>query len=56
MFVLNCVLGAGTETGQLVVAPARPTANKGASAKSEVVTLPGPWVHFAPSLTRVAKL
>jgi hypothetical protein len=42
MFVLNCVLGAGTKIGQLVVAPARPPVDKGASAKSGVVTSRGP--------------
>jgi hypothetical protein len=40
MFVLTYVLGVGTETGQLVVAPVRPPADKGALAKSGAVTSP----------------
>jgi hypothetical protein len=46
MFVLTYVLGAGTETRQLVVAPVRPPVDTGASAKGVAVTSPDPWAHF----------
>jgi hypothetical protein len=46
MFVPTCVSGAGTKTGQLVVAPARSSADKGALAKSGAMTSPDPWAHF----------
>ena len=46
MFMLTCGSVAGTETGQLVVALARPPADTGASAKGMVVTSSDPWAHF----------
>jgi hypothetical protein len=46
MFVLTCVSGAGTKTGQLVVAPVRPPANTRASEKGVSVTSLDPWVQF----------
>ena len=46
MFVLTCVSGAGTKTGQLVVAPVRPPANTRASEKGVSVTSSDPWVQF----------
>jgi hypothetical protein len=44
--MLTCVSSVGTETGRLVVAPARPFADTGASAKGVVVASLDPWVHF----------
>jgi hypothetical protein len=38
--------GIGTKIGQLVVALARLSADKGASAKSGAVSSPDPWAHF----------
>ena len=46
MFMLTCGSVAGTETGQLVVALARPPADTWASMKGVVVTSSDPWVHF----------
>ena len=46
MFVLTCDSGVGTETGQLVVAPARPPADTGASARDAAGTSPDPWTQF----------
>jgi hypothetical protein len=44
--MLTCDFGVGTETGQVVVAPARPLANTGALAKGAVLTSLDPWAHF----------
>jgi hypothetical protein len=44
--VLTCFLGAGIETEQLVVAPVRLLADKGASTKSDTMTSRDPWAHF----------
>jgi hypothetical protein len=52
MFVPTCVSGAGTKPGQLVVAPARPSADKGALAKSGAMTSPDPWAHFCAIANR----
>jgi hypothetical protein len=42
----TCISGAETKTGSLVVAPARPLVDTGASAKGMVVTSPNPWATF----------
>jgi hypothetical protein len=43
--MLTCDYGVGTETGQLVVAPARPPDTR-ASAKGVAGTSLDPWVQF----------
>jgi hypothetical protein len=44
--MLTCVSGVGAEIEQLVVAPARPHTDIGASANGADVTSLDPWAHF----------
>jgi hypothetical protein len=46
VFMLTCDSGVGTKNGQLVVAPARPSADMGASARGAAGTSLDPWAHF----------
>jgi hypothetical protein len=46
VFMLTCDSGVGTETGQLVVAPARSPTDTGALARSAAGTSLDPLAHF----------
>lgn len=45
--MLTCDSGVGTKTGLLVVAPARPPADTGDSARDAAGTSPDPWTQFS---------